>query len=345
MSSQNTPIQNNASRLFNQEAVIYTTDPTYAGYVVDIAVLQQDMNTITQPDAYIVNLDPVFLSYAGFKSMFYRNGINFNPSPNLDGTLHAQPYILNNFRKYSSTSSSCGIACDQSLSLDGSFNLLKTLLLAYETDLNISNDCWDRCTLMEFYDIINRIKGLTDIQGTCGLGIRCALSLNDFFDQLEMQGLQMSGEPWLLPLDPNNITATFGTKKSPSVYPGLVTAVITANFHSTTPGVKDVQVRWPFIINFTSVANKDINNLRMTSGPDSPSNAVDGIYPVFLTIDNNSDPITFRSDDLLFTTVDISSGVLYAKDASSNVFDGNIFNLPPYTRANADTYSFINYGL
>lgn len=326
---------------------LYTNDPTWGGYVVNIAVLQQNMNTITQPDAYIVNLNPRFLSYAGFKAMFYSQGTQFSPTPNLTNVLKnptGSQYVLNGYRTYSVLPTDCG-QCQ--LTLDGSFNLLLTLLEAYTTDLQLATECWDTCSLLEFTNIIDSIKGLTDITGQCGTGVKCSITLDEFFAQLQAQGMQMSGNPWYLPVDPSNNTSTLlsvdGIALRPSVYPGLVTAVITANFHSTTPNVKDVQVRWPFIINFTSVITDDISNNRISANnthinlySNSDVSYNGGTYPTYLYINNDaSSPEYLRSNDLSYNTVDVSLNTYFPVDVCGNV--------PVYTRYTAEKFSKIYY--
>lgn len=313
-----TPIIDNPSilRVINPLERAYTTDLTYGGYVVDVAILQEDMNTITRPDVYTINLTPVYLSFAGFKAMFYRNGQKFQPMSGLYRFASSKEFVLNEYRTIYNYTPECG-QCD--LQLDGSFNLLTALLTAYQQDLGFSTECWDTCSLMEFYSIIDKIKALTDITGECGTGVKCSITLDEFFAQLEMQGLLMDPSN-NLPIDPSS---------NNGVYPGLVTAVITANFHSTTPGVKDVVVKWPFIINFGSFNNATAiaDNLGISGGT----------YPVYYYIDN--DFITFRSPDLSFNTVDVDvvNDILVAKEASSTL------KLPAYDRYHAEWYSKIFY--
>jgi hypothetical protein len=341
------------SYLVNENSREYTDDKTWAGFVVDIAVLQQDINTITKPDAYIVNLNPLYLSYSGFKALFYAEGSAFSPTLNLSNVLKhkiGSQYVLNSNRTYSVLPTDCG-QCQ--LQLDGSLNLLKALLQAYETDLKISTECWDTCSLMEFYNTIDAIKALTDITGDCGSGVKCSLTLDDFFNQLEMQGMKMGGAPTYLPVDPSSVDISFNGQQS--IYPGLVTAVITANFHSTTPGVKDVQVRWPYIINFTSIVSNDINGNTIYASKSSGiidssfSNPLDasyngGVYPVYLYV-NNDTTGAYRSPDLSYNTVDISNNIFFATTANSNSipeFTGPGTN-PNYTRYTAQKFSKIYY--
>jgi len=311
-----TPVSTNPSLLqtLNPLARAYTQDSTYSGYVVDVAVIQQDMNTITKPDAYRIELSPVFCSYAGFQSMFYRDGQKFQPTKNLNKYLSSKDLLLNDKRTISLYDADCG---DCALDLDGSFNLLQTLLITYEKDLGIASECWDTCSLMEFNSRISAIKSLTDITGDCGTGIKCSITLNEFFYQLHMQGLAIDASTNFLPLDPSG---------NLGVYPGLVTAVITANFHSTTPGVKDVIVKWPFVINFTSYTNEDADASIDGSG---------GNYPVYYYIDNIAGQ--YRSNDLSFSTIDFSgNGFSKAKIETAT--------LPAYTRYTATQFSKIHYG-
>jgi len=343
MAAFQNPLQNFPSTLLNPDARAYTNDNTYAGYVVDIAILQTTLNTISEPkDIYTLNLNPVFLSYSGFKALFYNNGVHFSPMPHLsDTTIHkiGSKYTLNSARTISTNATDCA-RCE--LNLDGSFNLLAALLQAYTTDLNLATECWETCSLMEFYNTISQVKGLTDITGPCGLTVLCALTLDEFFGQLEMQGLKMSGPPWYLPIDPSN-TALRSDGKS-SVYPGLVTAVVTANFHSTTPGVKDLQVRWPFVINFNSVSYMDgsRNMIKDVSGNGVGKDCSGGVYPVYLYIDNNfttgstpsaDPPSYYRSGDLSSSTVDLCNNVFYPRSVNGK--------FPEYNRYSANRYSGI----
>lgn len=223
-----------------------TDDPNYKGYFVDIAVLQQDLNTIVNNDAYLITLSPVYVSYASFQALFYRNSLHFNPLKYAFNNILAQPLISNNFRRVIESPFETS-----ELLYDNSFNLLKILITAYEQDLGIPTECWDRCTFMNFSTTISKIKCLTDVAGTCGSNIKCSITLNEFFDNLEAQGLIMDPSSGL-PLDPSG--------NSGVIYTGLVAANITANFHSTTPDVKDVQIKWPFLVNFNSYTDPSGGN-------------------------------------------------------------------------------------
>lgn len=412
----------NQSYLVSENSPVYTSDQTWGGYVVDIAVLQQDMTQIIKPDAYIVNLSPLYLSYAGFKALFYSRGSHFSPTVNLSD-VNRNPtgsgYVLNDHRIIQSFAD-CGCLnlTNSGINLGDKFNLLKMLVWSYETDLNISTDCWDTCTLMDFYDRIDGIKALTDLTGQCEVGIKCSLTLDEFFDQLKMQGMRMSydfnpHDQYALPIDPKQVKrdksdteylqffdkdgvkivmtdsndffhkSVLNNCSRPPLYPGLVTAVITANFHSTTPGVKDVQVRWPFIMNFISIndesiiannsisvhnqtnaVNNDINDQSISNTSNSSNSTLfhDGTYPVYLNVsipDNTSvkDSVTgkitylinptgttTRSTDLQYNTVDFSISGNSFIPRNISIVNYNNIQTPIFTRYTAEKFSKIHYG-
>lgn len=300
-----------------------TDDPTFQGYTVDIAVLQQDLNTIVNQDAYVITLSPVYLSYASFQAMFYRDARNFNPSKHACNNIYAQPLIGNDYR----TIIESPFETDE-LVYDGSFNLLKTLITAYEQDLSISTDCWDRCTFMNFSTTISKIKCLNDMtNGHCSNNIKCSITLNEFFDNLEAQGLVIDPSSGL-PLDPSG--------NSGVIYTGLVAANITANFHSTTPGVKDVQIKWPFLVNFNSYTDPNGGNAQ---------------WPKYYWVEdiNGIETTIPRSDSGLkqSTMYDISGTPAYKDNASVGYprqafVDTNNISYPSYNRYSAYQYSYIN---
>lgn len=223
-----------------------SSDPNFHGYSVDIAVLEQDVTKILESNAYTIQLSPVYLSYASFQAMFYRE-MGFKPVKHLCDISGANILVQNKQRTV------LGGPFDDSQVLDSSFNLLRSLLSVYEKDLGISISCWDGCSLLDFQKLINPIKCLTDIIGSCNENVKCAMNIDDFFASLEAQGLMMDPTSGL-PLDPSN--------NSPPdvIYQGVVSANIIAKFHSTTPGVKDLQVYWPFLINFNSYISEPTPN-------------------------------------------------------------------------------------
>jgi hypothetical protein len=285
-----------------------TIDPTYQGYNVEVAVLQQDMNEIKEEDAHIVQLSPVYLSYASFQAMFYKSGNKFSPLYNLT-TNYYNEFLANEYRKVV-------INPTYQSGYDISFNLLNTIIKYYEEDLAIPYQCWDVCSFIEFNKILSPIKLLTDVGSSCN--IKCSITLDQFFDNLEAQGLKIDNVSGL-PLDPSgNYT---------SIYTGLVSAIITANFKSTTPNVKDIKIRWPFMINFASFTNA-------TADADPLGNH----WPFYYWVeDENYNPMTnigttYRSPQLQTNTVILQGGVLVPNNSAG---------IATYNRYSAYLYSKI----
>ena len=300
-----------------------TNDPNYQGYYVDIAVLEHDLSTIiSEPKMHKIELSPVSLSYASFQALFYKDGQRFNPSKTAFNNVFAQPLIGNNFR----TILKSPFQSENPL-LYNKFNLLKSLISAHEEDLNIPASCWDMTNLMYFSTIISNIKSLNDMAGNCGNNIKCSITLDEFFNNLEAQGLLMdplSG----LPLEPSG--------NSGVIYTGLVTANITAIFHSTTPDVKDTQIKWPFLINFNSFKVGD-------------STGNNSIWPKYYWMENADGSITTtpRSDGALkqSTVYDIAGTPAFNTNSTVG-FPRAAFNLngvqyPSYDRYKAYLYSSI----
>jgi len=309
----------------NCHSATYTEDPTYTGINVNVAVIEQKMNVIKEEDANIIDLSPVYISYATFQALFYRQATDFQPLNGVIGTQW-QPFLSNDARKvlYSSfINENANYGTDYP-----NFNLYNIITSAYQHDLSIPIDCWDTCSVIEFTTTLGSINYLTDIGNQCN--IKCSITLDDFFNGLEAQGLVMDATTGL-PLDASDNTL---------IYTGLVNAVITANFRSCTPGVKDIKIRWPFLINFNSVTE---------STADGSYNHVDGIadisnnvYPhIYFGEDatgNKLIPTTYRSPGLAYDTVD-STG-LPAKNNGTGT-NTNPKKIPDYGRYTAYTYSSI----
>jgi hypothetical protein len=316
----------------------YTVDPTYTGINVNVAVLEQKINTIKEEDSHIIELSPTYLSYASFQAMFFNKCNKFTSLDNVEGTAWQQ-FVANLNRNivYSSLTPDREKTINNTYPwsaynvnsnlVEVSFNLLNVITNGYETDLNIPSECWDACSVLEFSRTLGNIKYLTDVGNECN--IKCAMTLDEFFENLEAQGLVIDSSNGL-PRD---------TSSNKIVYTGLVNALITANFRSCTPGVKDIKIKWPFLINFNSVtprtadgSNNMVNNIPEPSGNKWPNinfyTDADGSYNKLLN---------YRSPELKYDTVDIS-GVAYVKDSSSSKIPVHI---PAYSRYSAYLYSTI----
>ena len=304
----------------------YSVDPTYTGINVNIAVIEQKINVIKEEDAHIIELTPKYISYATFQALFYRQSTDFHPLTGVIGT-EWQPFLSNAARQilYSSFSN----ANEQFGSYHLDFNLYNTITTGYENDLSISMDCWDTCSIVDFTTTLGNIKYLTDIGNECN--IKCSITLDDFFNGLEVQGLVIDTVTGL-PLDPSGNSI---------IYTGLVNAIITANFRSCTPGVKDIKIKWPFLINFNSViqATADGSNNHVNGLPavDGSNNTWPNIYFGEDASGSKTVPTVYRSPGLAYDTVD-SSGNPAVKGAAGNT---NPTKLPSYGRYTAYNYSSI----
>jgi hypothetical protein len=310
----------------------YTEDATYTGIDVNVAVLEQKINTIKEEEAHIVQLNAQYISYASFQAMFFKNSIKFNP---LNGVYakntYWQEFLANKYRHivYSSINGSID-TFEQNQIQDESFNLLNTIIRSYEYDLNISSECWDTCSLIEFTTTLSNIVNLTDVGNECN--IKCSITLDDFFENLEAQGLVIDASSGL-PLDPSGGTL---------IYTGLVNALITASFRSCTPCVKDVKIKWPFLINFNSVtaqaADGSNNTANFLGSVGDASNNWPNIYFAEGSDGNKTVPVIYRSggiapnNELRYDTVDISGN-------RALITVGQ--NIPAYSRYNAYLYSNI----
>lgn len=224
-----------------------TSDPNFKGYNVDVAILEYNTTPITQSDAYIVELSPAYVSYASFQAMFYREG-KFKPIRSISKNVYASPLISNDQRTVTSGPFKAEDSSVSGQIYEGPLNLLRVLIDTYEKDLQLSTECWDTSAFLHFQKMLNNITSLTDGSDACGssTGVKSALSLEEFFYSLESQGMVMDPSSGL-PLSDVPAKAALNV-----LYEGLVSANIIANFHSSTPGVKDVQFKWPFLINFNS---------------------------------------------------------------------------------------------
>ena len=306
----------------------YTDDPTFTGISVNVAVLEQKINTIKEEDAHIIELSPTYLSYASFQAMFFRKTAKFLPLNGVTGT-EWQKFLSNTERHivysdFSDENSNFG------WSYDNSFNLSETITAGYEYDLNIPSECWDPCSIIDFTRTLANIKYLTDVGNECN--IKCSITLDEFFENLQAQGLVIDPSSGL-PLDPSGVLAG-----GHQIYTGLVNALITANFRSCTPGVKDIKIKWPFLINFNSVTPKTADGSKnMVDNITEPSN---NVWPCINFVENANGGKTSqkRSPELLYDTVD-SSGNARVTEISGNAIPSTI---PPYGRYTAYLYSNIH---
>ena len=303
---------------------ILSSIDNYTGYSVDIATIEQNVNKIGPSEAYQMTLSPQYISYATFKALFYKD-LEFELA-----TIREESVVFDLISTAERTVLSGPLSNINPTYEDEDLNLLKSLLEVYKNDLDIDIDCWDTCSLLNFQQTINRIKSLNDLAGKCSSNVKCSLCLGDFFNSLEAQGLVMDDLTGL-PLDPSqNVTGN-------RLYNGLVSANVITVFKSSTPGVKDLQVNWPFLVNFNSYEGGP-TGASMT-GNDVWTDISDNEYPYFWartddTLTIVTSPIAENRSDLAlkYNTVD--------KDGVAMPLVGG--NHPAYNRYTANAFSDLN---
>uniref|UniRef100_A0A6C0HGA1 Uncharacterized protein n=1 Tax=viral metagenome TaxID=1070528 RepID=A0A6C0HGA1_9ZZZZ len=309
----------------------YTNDTNFTGITVNVAVLEQKINTIKEEDSHIIELSPTYLAYASFQAMFYRQTDKFIPLNGVSGSIWQQ--FLANFNRQVVYSSFSSENANFGWTYDNVFNLAQTITAGYVHDLEVPIECWDPCSVIEFTTTLGGIQYLTDVGNQCN--IKCSITLDDFFDNLQAQGLTIDSATGL-PLDPQGLASNPPVR---IIYTGLVNALITANFRSCTPGVKDIKVKWPFLINFNSVTPATAaGGPNMVDGINEP---LGNIWPWINYVDNGTVPTTqLRSPELLYDTVD-TTGMPYTNNVD---FPNSIIpsNIKPYGRYTAYLYSSIH---
>ena len=236
-------INNDKSRLILTKAGdnltyrLYDTNP-----VVDIATMENDLTKVAHVNAKNISLEAISISYERFRQMFYNSNGAFEPNLNI---LHSDP---SNSRLWLYNSVQTKITENGAGRED--FKLFDDVMLHYETDLSLPRNCWSACSLTNMERTIANQKTLFDVGGSCH--IPCSMDLDEFFNALEDQGVNLAGTRYLTH---NNLRIPVDLDKSPI-------AVVTALFKSTTSNVSDIAVSWPYLIDFSGVVGRYGPNYR-----------------------------------------------------------------------------------
>lgn len=208
--------------------------------VVDIATMQETFSAVELNRAFVINLGVIDISYVTFRDLFFSTNSEFTPN------LQAAIASSNDFSKYILNKS-------QKVILESGdyrdFRIFNEMLVHYEENLGVTSDCWSSCSLTNFQNNIARQKTLFNVGDGCC--IKCSLTLDEFFSAIEQQGVDMSGDAAPDSTGLRNLDEVIpkDTDKKPI-------AVVTALFASTTPGVPDVKVIWPYAVDFTNVSSR-----------------------------------------------------------------------------------------
>jgi hypothetical protein len=194
--------------------------------VIDVATLTQDLKPVQQNEAYVINLEVIDISFSKFQQLFYPTFGEFIPNKNLYNTEYYK-YINNTARKV------IQVCDDHRGLLEPTFNLYNELVKAYEMTLGVKSECWLPCSLTKLHSSVAKVNNLLDVGGCCN--VKCALTFEEFVLRAIQNGVSVK--------DDYELEDKYETKCD-----SVIVAAITAEFKSTTPGVPDVHVNWPFKI-------------------------------------------------------------------------------------------------
>jgi len=238
-------MENDGSRLIllstldSSNSTLYNTNP-----VVDIATMENNLTSVHHVCAKNISLQAIDVSYATFREMFYNTNNSFQPNLNV---IVQHSNLLRNNKQQKVTEHGAGRE---------PFNLFNDVMEHYETDLSLPRNCWSACSLTNMERTIANQKTLFDVGGSCN--IPCSMTLDEFFNALEDQGVKLNGERYVNA--ENTRVPTNLTKK--------VIAVVTAVYKSATANVSDIAVTWPYLIDFRGISAR---NCELAPAPPAPA--------------------------------------------------------------------------
>ena len=127
------------------------------------------------------------------------------------------------------------------------YKLYYEMLAHYEKFLGLNSNCWSSCSLTNFQKILGDQYTLYDVGNPCN--VKCSLTLDEYFYALEQQGVKMIEHTDHLHSLNHVVPDLSGTSYRPI-------AVVTTTFKSLTEGVPNVDVVWPFAVDFEGVTTR-----------------------------------------------------------------------------------------
>ena len=229
---------------------------------VNIASIETILNNIQNRPIHVITLNHIDMSYDIFRNIFFPNNNVF--SFNLRGAINN----LGNLTLF--TNNNQIIA-----STDASFNIYEKIISFYENYVGPRN-CWDSCSLTNLQRILGRQKTLFNSGNSCN--IRCSLTLNDFFNSIEQQGIDLSNilQNGLriinnaVPIDQTKkpiavITSRFTSTtmvESLNCFDNCITSNTSCNTSCNTSNqpnciyIPDIEILWQFKIDFNGVTQR-----------------------------------------------------------------------------------------
>lgn len=229
---------------------LWTTDLSYTYYTV-FGIIDNDIEEIQYANVSYYTFAPIDISYSDFHSLFFKNNRYFylNPTtPTITTANRARYTVINNQTLQVYPTNNLSI-----LPTDISFNLYSTVINHYQYSIPVQ--CWSVESTMDLSRQLSKLKTIYDVMyysSSCNKISTTPiprLTLDDVFAIFEAQGVQMATDN------------SYNTLLSEPIYAkGLpidaltetYIAVLNLYLRSTNSNVKDISLRMPYNINFSS---------------------------------------------------------------------------------------------
>jgi hypothetical protein len=231
---------------------LWITDLSYTHYTV-FGIINTDVEKIQYANISTYTFVPIDISYSDFHSLFFKNNTYFSLSPSTPTitTANKTRYtVINN--------QALQVYPTNNLSIDPtdlSFNLYSTVINHYQYSIPIQ--CWSVESTMDLNKQLSKLKTIYDVMYYSSCNKICnpccatntKLTLDELFAIFEAQGVQMATD--------NSYNTGLGV---PIYAKGLpidaltetYIAVLNLYMRSTNANVKDISLRMPYNINFSS---------------------------------------------------------------------------------------------
>ena len=203
--------------------------------IVDIATLEMDGPLITSNPSYKISLQLIPIYYSDFRTLFFKSNTDFEPNPGAFQNISGIYMKMVGFKDQ--------IKLNDTGRQDGSLNIYKEVVTHYEQDLGLPKNCWSSCSLNAINRFLGGQESLFDVGGACK--VACSLTLDQLFTAWEQQGVELSGNF----SDSNSVRVPTDTTLTPI-------AVVTARYKSITPGVSDMEIFFPYAVDFNGIINR-----------------------------------------------------------------------------------------
>jgi hypothetical protein len=229
-------VLNTSENFVETSRVIGTPDNAYSSNpIVDIATLEMNGPIITSNPSYKISLKLIDISYSKFRTLFFKSNTDFEPNPG------AYQSMQSDYMNY------VGFAEQTKLNdtgrEDGNLDIYKEIVTHYERDLGLPKNCWSSCSLNAINKFLGGQQSLFDVGGACK--VACSLTLDQLFVAWQQQGVDLSGSF----STPDDLRIPTDLTKSP-------VAVVTAKYKSITPGVADIEMFFPYAVDFSGVDSR-----------------------------------------------------------------------------------------